>query len=421
MARQSEKGTQPAEDGTVLRAGLVQLLDLLADRAVSSEAKEIRSLTRRLRKGAVPTGLSREITRIFSQSAQDIDAAAAFSETALAMGDAMSQVAMSERDLERSIMKLQASVPARVDISHARKLTAKARALREAAAPIRRRVLNAHGETAMILEAVSQALAGTVTTSGRISRNAGRLARTFAETHDAEALRSMRSQIIQALEALAKDANKLEIRMSSTRARTKDLERRIEKQAAILGVLDSCRRIRKNLEHYGDDQEQVIEPVKTLKGLWDPLTGVYSRETHDRLILRAVRACNDGHQPLSLVLVVVDNLALLTERYGETARNTVLKTLGRQLTEVVEETDVLSRIEDDTFALLLPKTAFGHAHEQAIKARSSLRRVTFASHVGRFNVTLRSSAVEYRQDETVGALEARGKATLNPESKAKKR
>ncbi|GEM_PF-366482 len=421
MAWRSARRSAPIDDSQLLRSGLVQLLETLAAGTVPGHAKEIRALADKLTSGPAPSGLDRELTRLFGQSGDEGDPAEAFAETARALGDAMAQVAMSEPTLERNIQQLQALVPPRVQPSDARNLTTKARALEDGAVPIRRRVLNAQGETALILEAVSHALAGTETASGRIAKNAGQLARTFAKTHDDAALRAMRGQITEALEGLAKDANKLEQTMSSAKARTRDLERRVEKQAAILGVLDSCRRIRKEIERYGDDEDAPIATVKAPQGLWDTLTGVYSRETHDRLIARASQAADDTGRALSLVLVEIENLPKLTRMYGEPARDTVIKTLGRQLTEVVLETDVLSRIGDGRFALLLPATNLQAANERAVKARSVLKRVAFASRSGRFNINLRSSAVERRHGEASETLESRAATGLDPVVKPRRR
>jgi diguanylate cyclase (GGDEF)-like protein len=409
------------DDSQVLRESLVHLLDLLAARAPPVQAKEIGVLVDRLSNGSIPSGLAREIARLFNRTAGPEDPAKIFAETAQALGDAMAQVAMSEKELQIAVHRLQASVPHRMETSDARALTTRARDLEAAAIPVRRRVLGAQSETALILEAVSHALAGTQTISGRISKNAGRLAKTFAENHDDVGLRSMRRQITQALNTLAKDASQLETTMNSAHARTRDLERRVEKQAAILGVLDSCRRIRKEMERYGDGKDKPIEPVKAPKGLWDPLTGVYSQETHNRLVARASRASQDSGRPLSLVLVAIEDMDVLARKYGQPAMDTVLKTLGRQLTEVVLETDVLSRVGKGRFALLLPSTDLDSARERSAKARGVLRRVAFTSRGGRFHITLRTSAAQRRDEESPEKFESRAALGLAPKTKASRR
>lgn len=414
MAWGSARRSSTAEDGAILRAGLVQLLQTLASGRVPAHAKEIRALADKLTEGPVPRGLNRELTRLFGETGADGDPAETYAETVRALGNAMAQVAISEPTLDLNIQQLQAMVPPKVQPSDARDLTSKARALEDAAVPLRRRVLGAQGETALILEAVSHALAGTETTSGRIATNAGKLARTFSQSHDVAALRAMRGQITDALQHLSKDATKLEATMSSAKARTLDLERRFEKQAAILGVLDSCRRIRKNMERYGDDEEKPVATVQAPQGLWDSLTGVYSRETHDRLVIRASQAADDSDRALSMILVEIEDLPKLIRKYGEPARDTVMKTLGRQLTEVVRETDVLSRIGDGRFALILPATSLENAKERAAKARTVLNRVAFASRAGRFSADLRCSAVERRHGEAADKLEARAATAFGP-------
>ncbi len=407
MAWGSSRGSSEDANVKILREGMVQLLQTLAAGTGPSHSKEILNLSTKLKSGRVPSGLNRELARLFGKANKKDSAAETFADTARAMGDAMARVAMSEPSLEHSIQQFQALVPLSIQPDDALFLASKARALEESAIPIRRRVLNAQGETALILEAVSYALAGTESTSGKIATKAGKLARTFAENHDDVALKAMRGQITKSLKELAADAGQLESRMSNAKARTQDLERRVEKQAAILGVLDSCRRIRKELERYGDDKNKPITPLSVDAGLWDTLTGVYSRETYERLVERACQAADGLGRPLSLVYVEVNNLQKLSENNGTAARDTVLKTLARQLTEIVQDTDVLSRIGEDRFALLLPATPLKDAQARATQARAALSRVAFASRAGRFHATLRASAVERKTGETPNAFGTR--------------
>jgi len=407
VAWRGAKREQPTDESRILRDGLIAMLELQASAARPAHAKEIRALVDRLGTGPAPTGLHRELGRLFGQADTSEDPAQHFGDTARALGDAMAGVALADPELERTITELRSSVPTRVQVDDARRLTSRARTLEDQAVPVKDRILKAQGEVALILEAVGTAISGTTTASGRLSKNAGKLARTFAETHDDVALRNMRGQITQALEALAKDAARLETRMTSTRQRTRDLERRVEKQAAILGVLDSCRRIKKDLERWGEGEDTPVSPVKAPEGLWDPLTGVYSAETHARLLGRASQAADDTGRPLSLVLVEVDGHEQIGRRYGKPALDTVLRTLGRQLVEVVDDSEVLSRVDPGRFALILPAVDQAEALDRARQARQVLAQVAFASRAGRFHVTLRSNAAARRPRESPQAYEKR--------------
>ena len=103
MAWGSSRGSSEAANTKILREGLVQLLQTLETRTGPSHAKEIRTLSEKLESGRVPSGLSRELTRLFGKANNKDSAAETFAETARAMGEAMAQVAMSEPTLEHNI------------------------------------------------------------------------------------------------------------------------------------------------------------------------------------------------------------------------------------------------------------------------------------------------------------------------------
>ena len=85
----------------------------------------------------------------------------------------------------------------------------------------------------------------------------------------------------------------------------------------------------------------------------DPLTGLYNerafRDRYKRSMERAAR----GHQPISLLLVDVDHLKAINDRYGHLIGNEALVHVARALRRAKRADDSAARWGGDEFAILL--------------------------------------------------------------------
>lgn len=88
-------------------------------------------------------------------------------------------------------------------------------------------------------------------------------------------------------------------------------------------------------------------------GIRDVVTGLYVRDYFDDVIARELERSRRHHIALSVVSVVVGDLAGIGARGGEEAVVTVLVETARELQRNVRETDHLFRWEEDEFLLLL--------------------------------------------------------------------
>jgi diguanylate cyclase (GGDEF)-like protein len=102
----------------------------------------------------------------------------------------------------------------------------------------------------------------------------------------------------------------------------------------------------------------------------DALTGVRNRLYFDTRAAEEVsRARRDGTQ-LSLVLVDVDDLKPLNDSRGHQAGDRALRRLGKALREEVRAHDVVCRVGDDEFAVLMP----GAGPRDALRLAGRLRQ-----------------------------------------------
>ncbi len=102
----------------------------------------------------------------------------------------------------------------------------------------------------------------------------------------------------------------------------------------------------------------------------DSLTGLSNRraadETLDRLIAQAARSST----PLAVVMLDLDGLKQLNDRYGHAAGDDALALLGRIISSAIRASDFGARIGGDEFVIMLPDTD----REGAIAIADTLRR-----------------------------------------------
>lgn len=109
----------------------------------------------------------------------------------------------------------------------------------------------------------------------------------------------------------------------------------------------------------------------------DPLTGLVTSETFFDRLEAEVRAASTGGRPVALILADVDRLRKVEDLRGPAAAAGVLRKLAGILRATVRDEDVVARLEDDDFALLLPGLGRGSARQTAARLRSTVERFRF--------------------------------------------
>lgn len=129
----------------------------------------------------------------------------------------------------------------------------------------------------------------------------------------------------------------------------------------------------------------------------DSLTEVYNRTYFREIFEREIGERRRYKIPLSMVIVNIDNLKQIYRNYGKTTGDKVLKQFGKLLIENTRMVDMVFRIEDDNFLILLPNTNIDGAKVVSKKIRNIANSTLFE---GNISMTVNTTALECEEDDT---------------------
>lgn len=98
-----------------------------------------------------------------------------------------------------------------------------------------------------------------------------------------------------------------------------------------------------------------------LAGNWDPLTGLLNRGLMSWALKNEFSRSFRYGSPLSLMILELDQMEDMNNRYGRAAGDASLKHVAEHLIRMSRESDVVARTGGDTFVLVLPFTTGKHA------------------------------------------------------------
>jgi diguanylate cyclase (GGDEF)-like protein len=113
-----------------------------------------------------------------------------------------------------------------------------------------------------------------------------------------------------------------------------------------------------------------------MQAIHDPLTGLYNRLYLEESLSRELYRLDRSGQPLSIVIMDLDNLKEINDRYGHPAGDAVLRELAKLLKHLVRVSDMPCRYGGDEFVLVLPDTNLEAAIKRAEKIRDEFERIS---------------------------------------------
>ena len=122
----------------------------------------------------------------------------------------------------------------------------------------------------------------------------------------------------------------------------------------------------RNVQLFGDLRETALK---------DALTQCFNRAHLLEVLNAELRRSRRTHNPLSLLMLDLDNFKGLNDRRGHLAGDAALAAIGRQLRSILRQSDVCCRFGGDEFAILLPDTGLRGAAHVADNLRGEIERL----------------------------------------------
>jgi diguanylate cyclase (GGDEF)-like protein len=108
--------------------------------------------------------------------------------------------------------------------------------------------------------------------------------------------------------------------------------------------------------------------------LTDTLTGLRNRRYLTRRFAQELERLRRYGTPLSLLLIDVDRLKLINDRYGHAGGDAALRSVAHSLETTCRGADVVARFGGDEFAVMLPSTSAAEAAILAERLLSTVER-----------------------------------------------
>jgi diguanylate cyclase (GGDEF)-like protein len=113
--------------------------------------------------------------------------------------------------------------------------------------------------------------------------------------------------------------------------------------------------------------------LKRLAGL-DELTSIANRRTFNAALQRSVARCERSGRMLALIMIDLDDLKSINDRFGHGAGDEALRNIAEACQETVRTSDLVARLGGDEFAILLPDINLRDAEIVADRVRQNVER-----------------------------------------------
>ncbi len=132
----------------------------------------------------------------------------------------------------------------------------------------------------------------------------------------------------------------------------------------------ALRAANKQLQARRAEAEQVQAALRE-QAIRDPLTDLFNRRYLEETLVRELaRAARDG-QPVSLVILDVDNFKALNDTHGHQAGDALLRRLAEVLCRETRASDAACRYGGEEFVVVLPGTPLATAQDRAEQWRAA--------------------------------------------------
>jgi diguanylate cyclase (GGDEF)-like protein len=166
------------------------------------------------------------------------------------------------------------------------------------------------------------------------------------------------------------------------------------------------------LQNLIEDRESLKTKVAELNPI-DPVTGMSNRRAlFQNLEQQASRSRRYGN-PLSVVILRLQNLADYIKRFGNDNANALLLNVSQMLNDQMRWADVIGRMDKNEFLLILPETDESAANELRDKVSEHMQRITMPGADTNFTLDVGYGMAQWRKGDDVALLMSRARQMLD--------
>lgn len=188
-------------------------------------------------------------------------------------------------------------------------------------------------------------------------------------------------------------------------------EVKVAVSAAVENVSETFARQKREYEQHIEDlnkrmsclRQDLVAAREEMKR--DNLTQVFNRGAFDTGIEQCLNMHFMSNQPVTLVLIDLDNFKKINDDYGHSVGDAVLRSVGEALSRsFIRKSDLVSRYGGDEFAVILNDTSARNAAPLLERFLQRVRKVEVPSSGGEGHVGCSVGYTEITADDDVKAL-----------------
>jgi diguanylate cyclase (GGDEF)-like protein len=149
-----------------------------------------------------------------------------------------------------------------------------------------------------------------------------------------------------------------------------DMLRRLRRQQAEI------EEVNRDLRERNTELQQAKESFEQLS-ITDGLTKLHNHRYFQDHLTREIRRVDRSGEPLSMLLVDLDDFKQLNDRLGHAAGDELLAGVARAMNQSVRATDLLARYGGEEFVVVTPDTDLAGAYHLAEKIRTAIAESSF--------------------------------------------
>ena len=122
---------------------------------------------------------------------------------------------------------------------------------------------------------------------------------------------------------------------------------------------------------------QVAKETFEQLSITDGLTKLHNHRFFQDHLTREIKRVKRSKEPLSMLLLDIDDFKRLNDRAGHAAGDELLMGIARIMGEIVRESDLLARYGGEEFVVVMPNTEMIGAYQLAEKIRTAIAETSF--------------------------------------------